>query len=216
MTGLEHKTKEKKTDFMIGKGDKMKKLLNAILIGTAMFGTAALMGAEFRIDVQAAQNASGLVFKGGSEGVRGSKAAWLKENADCRLLIKGKAGENWEEKSFQFIAKKDCWINLNFMGDSDGKNLFWVAYDNVRVEGAELKNGSFELVNPQNGLPVNWGTYTQSKMVFETGDDAADGKKYIEATHNHRATQGFRCSKGTLVKVTFMVRDAKRSTPIKK
>lgn len=196
---------------MIGKGDKMKKLLTAIL-GTAMLGTANLMGVDFRIDLQANQNASGLVFKDCTDGMRGSKAAWLKEQADSRLLVTGKAGETWEEKSFQFISKEDCWVNIYLMASGKGNDLPWVAYDNVRVEGAALKNGSFEQVDTRNGLPENWTTPAKSKLELKTGDDAADGKNYIETTHDHRAIQGLKCSKGELVTVTFMVRDAKRTS----
>jgi|GEM_PF-2021103 len=194
----------------------MKKLMTAILFGAAMLPAATLTGADFRIDLIVNKNTCGLEFKGGSEGVRGDKAKWLKENADSRLVVVGKSADAWEEKSFQFTAKEDCDVNLLLIAELAGKGKVrpWVAYDNVRIEGAAaaIKNGSFEKMNPKTGMPQNWATGKTKKYVLKKGDDAADGKNYIEASHDYRAIQRIKCKKGQTVKVTFMVRNIKPAT----
>lgn len=189
--------------------------MTTILFGAAMLTVTTLTGANFRVDLQVDKDACGLKFKEASEGVRGVYAPWLKENAQCRLVVIGKAEENWKEKSFQFTADEDCVISLQFMADRLDKQRPWVAYDNVRIEGASIKNGSFEQVDPERELPKKWGSYPKAKMVLKTGDDAADGKKYVEASHDNRAIQLIKCKKGETVTITFMVRDAKRTTEVK-
>lgn len=189
--------------------------MTTILFGAAMLTVATLTGANFRVDLQVEKNACGLKFKEASKGVRGVNAPWMKENAECRLVVMGKAEENWKEKRFQFTADEDCVISLQFMANPDRKKRPWIAYDNVRIEGAEIKNGSFEQVDPERELPKKWGSFPKAKMVLKTGDDAADGKKYVEVSHDNRAIQLIKCKKGETVTIIFMVRDAKRTTEVK-
>ena len=192
----------------------MKRVMTAMRFGAAMLQAATLTGTDFRIDLLVEKNVCGLEFIGASEGLRGRKAVWLKENADSRLVIVGKAGESWKEKNFQFTVNEDCEVNIHLMGELSGKKRPWVAYDNIRIEGASIKNGSFEQVDAKRGLPGNWINYSKSKYVLKTGD-AADGKNYIEVSHDYRAIQKIKCQKGQLVTITFMVRDVKR-TPEKR
>ncbi len=190
----------------------MKRLMTAILFGAAMLPAATLMGTDFRVDILVEKNICGLEFKGGSEGLQGKKATWLKENADCRMLVIGKAGETWEEKSFQFTAKENCEVAIHLLAEWKADNKPqrpWVAYDNVRIEGASIKNGSFENAE-KKGLAKNWGIDGKKNFyVLKKGDGAADGKRYIEVSHDYRAVQKFKCKKGQTVTVTFMVRDIK-------
>lgn len=183
----------------------MKKMMKAILFGAVMFEAVSLMGAEFRIDLQVQKNTCGLAADGGSEGVRISKATWMKEKADCRLQITGKSGEKWEEKWVQFIPAEDCIVEINLMSSS--MKDYDVAYDNIRIEGASIKNGSFELVD-SNGNLQNWRRMGKKYVLKNT--DAADGKNCVEAFHNGRVLQTIKCKKGQPVKITFMVRDVKR------
>ena len=189
----------------------MKRLMTAILFGAAMLPAATLTGTDFRVDLLVEKYICGLEFKGASEGLRGTKAKWMKENADSRLVISGKAGENWEEKSFQFTAKEDCDVNIHLLADLAGKVRPWVAYDNIRIEGAAIKNGSFEHVDPQKGLPKSWTAYAKAKYLLKKGDDAGDGKRYVEVSHDNRAIQQIKCKKGQIVTVKFYVRDIKRA-----
>jgi len=192
----------------------MKRLMTAILFGAAMLPAATLTGTDFRIDLLVDKNICGLEFIGGSEGVRGNNAKWLKGNANCRLLITGKAGETWEENSFQFSAKEDCEVDIHLMAEwTAGKETRpWIAYDSIHIEGALLKNGSFEHQDSRKGMLKNWTIYAKKKSyVLKKGNDAASGKKYIEVSHDNRAIQRIKCRKGQTVTVTFMVRDIKRA-----
>ena len=182
----------------------MKKLMKAILFGAVMLEAVSMMGAEFRIDLQVDKDICGLTADGGSEGVRIDKASWKKEKADRRLQIIGKSGEKWEEKWARFIPAEDCSVSVQLMSSSmKGCD---VAFDNIRIEGAALNNGSFEQLNTK-GNPQGWigmGKYNLKNT------DAADGKNYVEVTHNDRVSQMIKCKKGQPVKITFMVRDVKR------
>ena len=191
----------------------MKRVMTAILFGVAMLQAVTLTGTDFRVDLIVDKNICGVEFKGGSEGLQGKNAKWLKENADSRLLVTGKAGETWEEKSFQFSAKENCEVAIHLLAEwAPDKSRPWVAYDNVRVEGATVKNGSFENLD-KKGFPKNWGSYGKTKKyVLKKGSDAADGKKYIEVNHDNRAIQRIKCKKDQPATITFMVRDAKRTT----
>ena len=182
----------------------MKKLMKTVLMGAVMLGAVSLMGAEFRIDLQVDKDLCGLTADGGSEGVRMAKADWKKEKADRRLVITGKTGEKWEEKWIQFIPAEDCRVTVQLMSPSP---KVYAAYDHIRIEGASLQNGSFEKLNPK-GHPQGWW-FGLGKYILKT-TDAADGKNYVEVTHNDRISQIIKCKKGQQVKITFMVRDVKR------
>ena len=187
----------------------MKKLMKAVLfgavmLGAVMLGAVSLMGAEFRIDLQVQKNTCGLTADGGSEGIRMEKAKWLKEKADCRLHITGKSGEKWEEKWVRFIPAEDCSVSIQLMSPSTKD---YVAFDNIRIEGASLTNGSFEKIN-KNNHPHGW--FWMGKKYVVKKPDAADGEIFVEVSHNDRAIQNIKCKKGQPVKITFMVRDAKR------
>ena len=177
--------------------------MKAILFGAVMLEAISMMGAEFRIDLQVQKDICGLAVDRGSEGVRIEKASWKKEKADCRLLITGKSGEKWEEKWAQFIPNEDCSVSVQLMSNSTKD---YVAYDNIRIEGSSIGNGSFEQLNSK-GNPQGW--YSMGKYILKN-TDAADGKNCVEAFHNGRVLQTIKCKKGQPVKITFMVRDAKR------
>lgn len=181
----------------------MKKMMKTVLLGAVMLGAVSLTGADFRIDLQVEKDTCGLVAKGGSKGVSIWKADWKKENQDRRLVITGKSGEKWEEKWAQFIPNEDCIVCVQLMSPSPKA---YVAFDNIRIEGASLKNGSFEQIGAK-GTPQGW--YAMGKYTLKKAD-AADGENCVEVAHNDRALQLIKCKKGQLVKITFMVRDAKR------
>ena len=171
--------------------------------GAGMSGDAALLdtGTKFRIDLQVQKDICGLAADGGSKGLIITKAAWKKEKADCRLLIIGNSGKKWKEKWIQFIPAEDCSVSVQLMPNSTKE---YVAFDNIRIEGASIRNGSFEQLNAK-GNPQGW----YGKCILKKGD-AADGGNYVEVFHNGRAIQTISCKKDQPVKITFMVRDVKR------
>ena len=178
--------------------------MKAVLFGAVMLGAVSLMGAEFRIDLQVDKDICGLAADGGSKGLRIWKANWKKEKADRRLVIVGKSGKEWQEKWVQFIPAEDCIVGVNLLSQS--MKDYDVAFDNIRIEGATLKNGSFEQLNPK-GAPQGWSAVGKFSLK---NTDAADGKNCVEVFHNGRAIQNIKCQKGQPVKITFMVRDAKQ------
>ena len=198
--------KQSKSRSAIDTGGKMKKMMKTVLFGAVMLGVGTLMGAEFRVDIQVDKDICGLTAKDKSEGVRIDKAGWKKEKADRRLLIIGNSGKKWKEKWIHFIPAEDCSVSVQLMSNAAKE---YVAFDNIRIEGASVKNGSFEELNSK-GTPQGW----YGKNILKKGG-AADGENYVEVFHNGRAFQTITCKKGQPVKITFMVRDAKRATDVK-
>ena len=175
--------------------------MKTVLVGVVMLEAAILTAVDFRIDLQVQKDICGLAPKSGSKGLSMSKADWKKDHSDRRLVMIGKSGEKWEEKWIRFIPKEDCQVSVLLMSSSQTP----VAFDHIRIEGATVRNGSFEQVDSNNNLQSWHG----KKIVLKT-TDAADGKNYIEVSQNDRASQWIKCKKGQPVKITFMVRDIKR------
>lgn len=187
----------------------MNKWLAGMLLSVS--GVMLTGATDFRMDLLTKDTANGLVFKGGSAGVSGEKAAWLKDKAETRLLIWGEAPSEWQEKSFQFMPKADGVISLQLLANPAGKMRPFVAYDNLRVEGAQLVNGGFEQYQPP--CPAGWWNMGKDSKIV--GENAPEGKNYAEVSHDDRYVQEIRCKGGQLVKVTFLVRNAVRETEVK-
>lgn len=171
--------------------------------GTAPLEDESSSGAVFRIDLQVLKDSCGLKADGGSKDLSISKATWKKDKADCRLQTVGNSGKKWKEGWVRFIPAEDCNVRVELMSNSTKD---YVAFDHIRIEGASVKNGSFEQLDAK-GNAQGWyalGKYTLKKT------DAADGENCVEVFHNGRAMQNIKCKKGQPVKITFMVRDVKR------
>ncbi len=120
--------------------------------------------------------------------------------------------KEWQEYSFSFTPTLDAAFDVVLMGARGEKTL----YDDFRVEGAELKNGSFEesegwkLPHPSLknehakicNLDKPWGVLTAA----ETGVEAADGDKMACGHDLLRFCQNIKVKKGVPVKITFKAR----------
>lgn len=176
----------------------MKKLLTLALAA----GLASIVSAvDFRVDISG--NKIELENKD-AKGLRVQTDGWLGENRNQRLLYIGPVSGQWEEKSFSFTAKKDGTVGINLMGTINKKGAPLIAYDDVKVNGKALVNGSFEQTAAK-GIP-GWGGWGSAKVMTDGG---ADGKNYVLANHVHALNQRINVKAGETVTVSFKVKEGK-------
>ncbi len=108
------------------------------------------------------------------------------------------AGAEWKQGKFSFTPDKDGTLTIHVMGEwaPEEGDRSWVICDGVELEGAELKNGSFE-----SGMQSWWKT--GSKKLAEIVPDAKAGEKGVKVNHDNGFMQKFIVKKGEAVTVTF-------------
>ncbi len=160
--------------------------------------SVSLFAADFRIDCSGKKGLNMDVVES-SEGVKAEQAAWMKEKKAQRLVVIAKVTKEWKDYSFTFKPQADGYVEFQLMSTS-AKTFF--ACDNIRVEGAKIKNGSFETKRPDGKIENLW---TMKNPRIKSGN-AADGKIYVETAHNDRYLQTIACKKDVPVTVTLAVR----------
>jgi len=75
----------------------------------------------------------------------------------------------------------------------------------MRVEGAELVNGSFEAPG-EGGVPGGWGTGGRQGLWIKDPELAAAGEYCIKTSHNHRFVQQLTVTAGRTVTISLKVR----------
>ncbi len=119
--------------------------------------------------------------------------------------------DRWQELTFRFTPRTDGEVILKLMGagvrvpGSDEFLTVWTYTDNLRVEGAELVNGDFELGDKQ-GVPAGWRKDIGQGMLVHDAKLAASGECLVKTAHNQRFAQVLRVTAGREVVVRMMVR----------
>lgn len=162
---------------------------------------------EARIDLNGEGDQVQLDVSAISSGGKWVHAAWRKEMAPYQINATFPASEKWEEGSITFVPQSDGKVVLQLAGPNVKKQAVWVAYDDVRVIGAELKNGGFELKNA-SGAPQNWYRPQNNETEVATLRDknAFEGTTCAAVWHNSRFTQALQVKKGKPVTVLFRMR----------
>ncbi len=169
-----------------------------VVLGSAVF--AGDRSKEARIDLVGFGNEKvAMAIDKCSAGVTVSKASWLKDEIDTRIVASANLSDSWREYTFSFIPKKSGMIDFNLMGNAT-KKANWIFYDNITIDGAVLVNGDFEDL-AKDGKPVNWSIVNDACVVNDSG--AQSGKAFIKASHNNRLSQNFKVEEGKLVVVKF-------------
>ena len=119
--------------------------------------------------------------------------------------------DKWEEWSAAVVTEEDCMLTMQLGGaylpaekESRKPLPIWAAYDEVRLDGAELKNGGFETLDSK-GLPEGWVCARENVI---TDGDAAEGKIYIKASFDKPVKQTLAVKAGKPVTVAVKVRRA--------
>ena len=162
-----------------------------------------------RIDVSAGGSS-----KGGKKLTVTGSTNWVISPSPAYVYGESKEplSEKWEEIKLVVVPEEDCNLMLKLNGsyrpeEKGGKTLLpiWAEYDDVRVEGGVLKNGSFEILNDKR-LPDGWSCTNENIVI---GNGADDGKTYVKACFDKTVTQTFPAKAGQPVTVTVKVRKVK-------
>ena len=179
----------------------MKKML---LCAAALCAAGLLSAADFRIDIGGERSKVDLEIKECSEKIRASTAGWLKDRKNQRLIFIGPASGQWETKSISFIPKSSGNVNLCLMGTINKPGAPHLAYDNIKVNGKPVKNGSFE--EGSGDKITSWGGWGKPQRV---AGNAPDGNQYVLANHVDALVQSIPLKAGEKVPVTFQVKNEK-------
>ncbi len=108
------------------------------------------------------------------------------------------AAADWKQGSFSFTPDKDGALTIHVMGGwaKEEADRSYVICDDVRIDGAELKNGDFE-----NGAQGWWKTgKTKNAAVVDT---AKSGDKAAKVNHDNGFMQKIAVKAEKPVTVTF-------------
>ncbi len=141
-------------------------------------------------------------FAGGSDGVTGAPASWMKENADQRLVVGTQpVTAEWTHCYFAFTPKSSGRVMLIVMG-SDKDN--YVCYDDFEIAGSALDNGGFEQAGA-DGRPLHWVPMAKAKYDNSSGQ-AHGGSAFVKCTANDRYSQNLEVKAGEKVTVSFWIK----------
>lgn len=167
---------------------------------------------EARVDLVGETDRVEITVQKMSEGGQSRHAEWRKEFAPYQVNATFPAGQSWRQGSITFQPKSSGKVVLQLAGPNvKAKNKIpetvWIAYDEVKVEGAALENGSFEAQHP-GGQPKEWHVppFQTDIVGYIKKGDAAEGHKYAVVWHNSRYAQTLQVTGGKPVTVTFQYR----------
>ena len=116
--------------------------------------------------------------------------------------------DKWEDWTISVVPEEDCNLTIWLGGphhpkEKGSKELLpiWADYDDLKIEGAVLKNASFETLNSQM-LPEGWQCVSANVVTDVT---AADGKTYVRACFNQPVKQLVAAKAGQAVTITVKV-----------
>lgn len=133
---------------------------------------------------------------------------WCPSGSRIEAQFGSVLADRWYSYEFEFTAEKDGLVSIELMG-TQGEPTVWTYYDDIRVEGAELTNGDFEIMGPK-GL-AGWRVPPARGAASLLVDDvrlAASGSRLVMASHDFRFTQPIRVIGGRKVTVRFKARGA--------
>jgi hypothetical protein len=111
-----------------------------------------------------------------------------------------KKGYEWQPFEVSFTPTQDGMISIGLSGWYN-KPRTWTCYDNIKITGGELQNGSFEAIKG-NGKPEGWHfTHKEVKLIADQSG-AADGDHYVMCALERYAQVRIAVKAGTKVTVT--------------
>ena len=141
-------------------------------------------------------------FDGGSDGMTGGPASWMKENADQRLVVNTQqATSEWTKCQFSFTPKSAGTVMLIVMG-SDKRS--YVCFDDFEVGGSALENGDFE-ISGNDGLPLKWSAL--GKPICDSASGKAhSGKAFVKCSQDNRFNANMAVEADRQVSVSFWIK----------
>ena len=140
----------------------------------------------------------------------GENGAIMNANWD-KDPIKGKqcitaffpANTDWKRALVTFTPDKDGTISIQLMGawNKDGKQD-WTFFDDIQIEGTELKNGSFE-----EGI-ANWNLFAKDGKKATISNISKSGEKSLKVSHDFSAVQNVYVKAAKPVTIAFWFKAA--------
>lgn len=188
------------------------------------------------LSIQAASATSGVINIIGRQGADfeitkapegGSTEAAQVSGNDKNFFVGFPLTHNWKQFTLTITPKNNGRILVLILGPyaplnpgSGSRELstIFVHYDDFKVEGAELKNGSFEKLDKARN-PIYWDDnttdasnppITDSLRAAVSDDGAPDGKYYARVWHNSRYLQALTMQEGVPITITFYARLEKK------
>ena len=170
----------------------MKSVFLLILLSVLPYVTLA----DFRINLIAPE---GVAFVDLDEGLTGMQGGWLKEKKDTYLLISGPLSPERKNWRFSIVPKRDGFLTIQLVaeGKEDGKEIR-AAYSDIRLEGADLRNGT--LAEVSGGNPVAWSAVRKAEF-HQTPE-----KHELLCDRLNYWTQRIRVEKGQILHVQIAIR----------
>lgn len=173
-----------------------------------------------RIDLIGRQSADFEVTKQ-PEGGSASPAYWANNNTEKNVTIEFSTSSNWQQKTFTILPKTSGRLLFLLTGphvvvNPATKELtpVFIHFDDFKVEGAILKNGSFEKTDRTEN-PADWNENSVSTSNPPIDDKLRagishegpqDGKNFVRVWHNSRYIQAIDMEQGVPVTVSFWTR----------
>jgi len=189
----------------------MKKMIYLMAVLGMLICFSELYADNARIDVSGTKE--GIKITVGTVSEKGSSynASWMDEDKNSQyILMQLPISDEWQQGKFSFTPNKDGKVTIGLMGEwkpKDPQNPqelipVWILYDDIVVENADLKNGSFD--GGTDGWWLNEGEGAQY-----IADDGHTKKGAVKVWHNAQAFQEIDVKAGKEVTVTFWAKTAK-------
>ncbi|HBC88854.1 MAG TPA: hypothetical protein DCZ94_18075 [Lentisphaeria bacterium] len=183
----------------------MKRLMMMAVLAVALCALAEDLKPEGRFDVDGTKDGITLKAEELSPGGWTGNASWMDATKSKQFaMVTFPAGAEWKNGSFSFTPDKDGIVTvfLRSRWVDKGKTAPWTLFDDITVEGSDLKNGDFEKDSP------DW-------IMSGEGDNKASivGKGHsstyaIMVSHDSFASQTMKVKAGNKVKVSYWYKSA--------
>ena len=164
---------------------------------------------QARIDIKSYDTDGGMISLKSMPGAKFCYASWIKDPVKKKMHIvftRSNLKNKWETDELEFIPEEDGLITVILVGRwyvdkrTKKRKQIFTAYDDFKVEGAKIRNGSFENLNERNRL-IGWVIRSGAKLI--TNGKAKSGKNYVIASHDCSIRQKIKVKKGQKVKIKF-------------
>lgn len=133
-----------------------------------------------------------------------SRCGWLKPEYSKYSLIfnVSKLTPKWQQVEFSFIPDKSGKISLFLLSTLQKGKDRWVEYDNLKVTGAKIKNGDFEVTSKDGRKAKNWTSRGKGYQLLKN----SEGHHSVKVFHDQPAIQNMEVTAGQLVSISCMVK----------
>ncbi len=183
----------------------MKKMLMLVVLAVSLCVLAEDLKPEGRLDVDGTKDGIALKAEDLSQGGWTGNASWMDATKNKQyIMVVFKAESEWKNGSFSFTPDKDgiVTIALKSRWVEKGKEVPWTLFDDVTVDGAELKNGDFEKDTS------DWTLYGEGENKATIVGKGHSSTYAVLVSHDSWAGQTIKVKAGKKVKISYWYKSA--------